>query len=253
MKSRIARWTATAFILAATALLCGSPSRALAFDKGFRLELGPDVSFNRATGNYATAWTAAASLGVEGWGAGPLGGMFHFSQGASFSDLTITDQGITPTVTYITQFDVGPTLGLGGKLLHFRVGAGPWFAYSTVSQDSLAQLAQNLSTIPWSKASFMGLATEARLDLNLPIISPFLIVEGHRYGMMMSEETSSGGSVATQGGNVRGTAGVRLNLIPYVKLGLAGTVGFQRNGISPVFSAQDAGTYGLSVWLVVLL
>lgn len=241
-------WTGVALGVALS-----GPAAAQAGDGGFRLELAPEASYAPETDQSERYMGVGAGLSGEVWGLGPLGLMFQTGEMASISQIEMTDQGIIPVTTYLFQASVGPTINFElGPLAHVRLGAGPWFGYSWIKRETLDQIDESDAKPDWRQASFMGGQVEGRLDMNLPILSPFASIAGRFQSLGSGEEVTV--DADAQGGmDIKGTLGVRLNVLPLVKVSLAGHAGYTRNVIEPVTMTPESLTrYGASFGLVIM-
>lgn len=235
------------------------PTTLSAKERGLRLELGPNFSFSKFSDGSSNDWNATAFLGIDGW-VGPFGLMLHAKKGTGVSQVELTDAGLVPTVTYTSQFDIGPTANFTPGPLHCRLGLGPWFGNSVVHDETLTDIQMSGFWMDWSQLRFMGLMAEGRLDLNIPILSPFAIVsiQSQNSFSIQGQEYGSG-SGDYRGRDVRGTLGARLNVIPFVKLGIAGTIGQAQHVLETNLEEGSqtwrvvGNTYGISVWAVVVL
>lgn len=226
---------------------------AQAGDHGFRVELSPLMSYAKQTATTDRYLAAGAQLQAELWGLGPFGVMFKAGENAQLTQVELTDAGIVPMTTYVAQAMVGPTLNFKlGPLAHVRVGGGPRIGYQWFSEKSLSELSAQGLVPAFDKAVLLGSSLEGRVDLNLPIISPFVAVEGRTHTANGAED-ASGQSVMLEGVELTGTAGIRLNVIPLVKLSLAGQAGYTHNVYNyEVPTTNDLTHFGVSVGLVVM-
>lgn len=238
--------------LAAGALL-GSPDAAQA-RTGFRLELGPDVRYNGQTENSERYLAAGVDGHAEVWGLGPFGFMTDLGQHAALYQLNLTSEGLVPVTTWMFEGMAGPTVNFTvGPLAHVRVGLGPWLGYSWISEETFTQLQQADYQPDWREAKLLGGVAEVRGDVNLPFLSPFAMLKTriHLVGEAVSVDQTSLNQF--NGVDVRATAGVRMNLVPLVKLAIAAHAGYSRNVVEPVIPTKDDVTeFGLQVWLVIM-
>ncbi len=249
-------WRLAAMVLSATWLASGV---AAAGDGGIRLEAGPDTSFARYSDGSTQGWTAAGSLGVDAWG-GPFGITFHARKGTSISQVTLGDAGLVSTLTYTTQVDLGPSFNITPGPIHARVAVGPWFLRSEERSDTLSSVDLSGFWMDWSGLRFMGAMAEARVDINLPILSPFAMLTVHsQHSLSVAGQTYGTDPGEYFARDVRATAGLRLNVVPFVKVAVAGFAGQSQHVLE---TDLETGTqrwevvgqsYGMSLWLVVKL
>lgn len=226
---------------------------AAAADKGFRVELGTSGSYalsSDVNGRYAGV---GANVGAEVWGLGPFGFLLQADETASLSQVEMTDSGFVPVTTYLFQVSAGPTLNFKlGPLAHFRLEAGPWLGYSWVKRDTLAQLDESDVVPDWRQATFLGTQLQARMDLNLPILSPYVSVQGQMRALTDGEGVTVGAN-SYGSTDVKGTVGLRMNFIPLVKLSVEGFTGLTRNVLEPVTpTPQDLTRFGMALNLVLM-
>ncbi len=246
-------------VFLASLLVCLLSGAALAKDGGFRLEAGPDMSYARYSDGSTQDWAVSAFLGIDVWG-GPFGAILQARKGTRISQVAITDQGLTPALTLTSQVDIGPSFNITPGPVHVRVAVGPWFAHSEERNDALSDLDLSGFWMDWSRLRLMGAMAEARMDLNLPLLSPFAILAVHSQNSTLVLGQSYGSDPGDYTGReVRATAGLRLNVIPIVKLAVAGFAGQSQH----VLRTDDSGrtqtwevvgrSYGLSVWATMKL
>lgn len=246
-------WLKTqALPLLAVSSLCVS-AEAKAADKGFRIELGTSGSYaleTDASGRYAGI---GANASGEVWGLGPFGLLLQTEETASLSQVELTDAGFVPVTTYLFQVSAGPTLNFKiGPLAMFRLEAGPWLGYSWVKRETLNQLDESDVVPDWRQATFLGTQLQARMDMNLPILSPFVAVQGQMRALSSGEGVTVGAN-SYGSTDIKGTAGLRFNFIPLVKLSVEGFAGLTRNVLEPVTpTPQDLTRFGMALNLVIM-
>lgn len=240
-------------LLALTLGLCLGSGAAHAGDSGFRVELAPIMSYAKETATTDRYLAAGAQLQAELWGLGPFGIMLKAGEQAALNQIELTDAGIVPVTTYLAQATLGPTLNFQlGPLAHVRLAGGPWIGVSWLSTKSLQQLSESDLIPDWQQAAFLGSSLEGRVDFNLPILSPFVVLEGRTHALSTGQDVN-GDTAEFEGVDLKGTAGVRLNVLPLVKLSLAGHAGYTSNVIEPVApTVQDLTNFGLSLGLVIM-
>lgn len=234
-------------------VLLGAPDAALA-RTGFRLELGPDVRYSGQTENSERYLAAGVDGHAEVWGLGPFGFMTDLGQHAALYQLNLTSEGLVPVTTWMFEGMAGPTVNFTvGPLAHVRVGLGPWLGYSWISEETFDQLQQADFQPDWREAKLLGGVAEVRGDVNLPFLSPFAILKTrvHLVGDAVSLDQTSLNQF--NGVDVRATAGVRMNLVPLVKLAIAAHAGYSRNVVEPVIpTKEDVTEFGIQLWLVIM-
>lgn len=239
------------------ALLMGAglltPEAALA-RTGFRIELGPDLRYNGQTENSDRYLAAGVDGHAEVWGLGPFGLMTDVGQHAALYQLKLSPDGVIPVTTWMFDGMVGPTVNFTvGPLAHVRVGLGPWMGYSWISEQTLAELDKNDMQPDWRQAGLLGGVAEVRGDVNLPFLSPFAILKTrvHLVGDAVTIDQTNLNQF--NGVDVRATAGVRMNLLPLVKLAVAAHAGYSKNVVEPVIPTQeDVTEFGIQLWLVLM-
>ncbi len=224
--------------------------QAAADSSGFQLELGPRFSYARSSDQESRFWGVGGGGALELWGLGPLGIMGQASEEVSLSTITLSSEGVSPTLTYISQYSFGPTLNLENDSLRLRVGIGPWFAYSRISEETTEDLTAEDFRPSFVNGSFIGGFVDGRLELNLKVIKPFLNLQVRSQGTRDVE----GGTLSSRapGVDLEGTAGLRLSVFPLLNLSLAGFAGYTNSTLNPLMTSS-AVRYGLSAWLILEL
>jgi len=221
-------------------------------DSGLLVEIGPDLAASRTSQGGPVSFETAGSLTAEAWGAGPFGILFRFRQSVVGTNVELSDAEILTSVTYQTLLDLAPTVNVGAGPLRVRIGVGPWFGKSSMSQESIQELATYDYSSNWTAGSFQGMMAEARIDLDLPILSPFLIGQLRGYGSLDPSSILGGAaSYDIQEATVYG--GVRVNLVPVVKLSLVGFTGYSGNAMDPMAPSGAVQRFGAALWLTIKL
>ena len=229
---------------------CLLASVAQARDLGARVEVGPDAAYVQSEGDDGAAVRIGAALNADVWGLGLFGIAGHFRYAVSIHDLALDSGGIVAGRTYITEFDLGPSIQKSLGPLRVRLSVGPWFAYSKLSETNIAELEEEASSVRWNQGSFLGGVAEGRVDVGLPVLSPYAFarVKGRNALGIRGGDENAEGAVDVLGGG-----GLRLNIIPFIKLGVSAYAGRGTSALDPTFGSAPAREYGADVLLTVLL
>ncbi len=245
-------------LLLAAGLAAQAPA-APAKEGGLRLDAGPEVGYSRYSDGSTQGWAASAYLGVDAW-SGPFGLVFQARKGTRVSEVAFTGGELTSTMTLSTEVALAPSFNITPGPLHLRVAVGPWFGHSEERTETLSDSDLTNYWADWSGLRFMGPMAEVRLDANLPLLSPFFVLAIHgQHTLAVYDPSYSATPGDYSARDVSVTGGLRLNVVPVVKLSVAAFTGQSQHVLQSDLSGGartwevTGQTYGLSVWATLKL
>ncbi len=232
---------------------------AWAKDGGLRLEAGPEMGYSRYSDGSTQGWAASAYLGLDAW-KGPFGLVFQTRKGTRVSQVAFTDGVLTSTMTLTTQVALAPSFNITPGPLHLRVAVGPWFSHSEERTETLSDADLTSYWADWSGLRFMGAMAEVRLDANLPLLSPFaMLTVRSQHTLSVFGQTYGADPGDYSARDVQVAGGIRLNVVPIVKVSLVGSAGQSQHVLETNLSTGTqtwdvlGQSYAFSVWATLKL
>ena len=155
---------------------------------------------------------------------------------------------------------LGPTLGLKVGPARLRFAFGGAALESDLVEGSMAEIESGQGEVVLGAARYYGIATEARLDLTVPVLKPYAAVRligtsanpvalgGGSYDLMSQFEQQEIRNSLGSRQRLDAVGGLRFSVLPFLQLGLEGSYGYMA---SPSTATQT--WYGLGLGLHLLM